>query len=334
MKAVQIGVAGFGKSWRPGLTSTPGVDVVALVDTNHEVLEDARQFYGLSKDQCYTDPYADWFESSDADFAVISVPHADHYDCAVRAFRHGMDAIVVKPLSDRFDHAARMVREAEQNGRKLVVAQQLRFHPPVLELRRLLAERRVGDIAHIDVQAWFGRRGPVRDKWHQQYPLLVEAAIHHVDLVRWVSGLDAASVIADTWNMPWHDDAWGLKSATCLYRMNNEARFLFQGISTERSEKPYPGSFTIDGTDGTIQLVGGRIYVDNEEVWPGAAAEPHGLNLREGNAEVVRQAVDFFSNTRDTSLSGRDNLRSLAMVFGAIVSFETGTRVELDNWTD
>ena len=333
MKAIQIGLWRFGRTFREGLTSTPGVEVSAILDHSREALDEGREFYGLASEKCYSDLYSEWFETSGAEFAVVALPHGDHYDAAMRAFRNGMDVIMVKPLSDDYDHAVRMVREAERNGRKLVVAQQLRFHPPVLKLREVVTEGVIGEIVHIDVQAFFGRSGPVRDKWHQDYPLLVEAAIHHLDLVRWITELDAQAVIADSWNMPWHDDAWGLKSAVGLYEMTNGSRCLFQGLSCESSKgAPYPGRYVIEGTDGIARLENNRVYVDDTEVTSSAGKEPPGLSLSAYNAEVIRRAVKYFSGESETGLDGRENLRSLAMVLGAIESHETGRRVELAEW--
>lgn len=327
MRAIQVGVSRFGKTWRLGLEENADVEVVGLVDINREELEQARSHFGLPAERCFTDPYASWESFPDADFVVISTPHAAHYDSCLRAIRRGMDVIVVKPLSDVFANALTVVREADRLGRKVVVAQQLRFHEACLALRQQVP--RVGEIAYVAIDAFFGRTGPVRDKWWQPHPMLLEAAIHHFDLFRWITGLDASSVVSDTWNMPWNDDAWGVKSACCLFRAENDARFVFRGLATDQPSSSYPGSWVIEGTDGVLRLEEGRVYLNDEEVWPIGADVATGLDLPRLNAEVLRQAVGYFGGTAETSLTGADNLRSLAMVFGAVQSGAAGNRVDI-----
>ena len=53
IKVIQVGVGGFGTSWRHTLTTTPDVEVVALVDIDRGILDDAAQFFGMPEDRCF-----------------------------------------------------------------------------------------------------------------------------------------------------------------------------------------------------------------------------------------------------------------------------------------
>ena len=324
MRVIQIGVGSFGRTWREGLSRLPDLQVVGLVDADREVLEEARNHFGLAQEQCFPNPYLEWYDQLDADFIIDSTPHALHYQNAIRAFRAGMDVIVVKPMSDAYGNARTMVREAEQRGRKLVVAQQIRFFPPCLKLRELVAGGLIGEVCYASVDAFFKRTGPVREKWSQPYPLLVEAAIHHFDLIRWILGQDAEAVLADSWNMPWNDDVWGQKSACCIFRTTHGARVVFRGLSTDQPGEAYPGIWVVEGTKGILRMQRGQISLNGEAIWPELGQDKPRLNLAALNAEVLRRAVAYFRGDGEISISGRDNLKSLAMVFGAIESSERG----------
>jgi predicted dehydrogenase len=331
MRVFQIGVARFGKNWRLPFETIPGLEVVGILDTNRGFLEEAQSHFGLPPERCFSDPYGDWPTHAEADFVVDSTPHPHHYENAIRTVRAGMDLVVVKPMSDDYRNAVAMADEAQAAGRKIVVAQQLRFFPPILALRSLVSEGRVGHPAYVSIDAFFGRTGPVREKWWQRQPLLMEAAIHHFDLVRWVTGLEATAVRADAWNMPWNDDAWGVKSAACLFELSNGGRFVFRGISTNQRSSAYPGSWVIEGPDGVLELSDGRITADGVQVWPNQGTEPPGLNLAELNLEVLRHAVSYFSSDEQgpeqaAGLTGAENLKSLSMAVGAVHSCESGSR--------
>jgi predicted dehydrogenase len=82
----------------------------------------------------------------------------------------------------------------------------------------------------IHFDGCFGRRGPVRNKWHQPYPLLVEGAIHHLDLIRWCIGEEAVSVYAESWNAPWNDEILGLQNVYAIFEMEGGARLCYRGV--------------------------------------------------------------------------------------------------------
>ena len=142
MRVIQIGVGSFGRTWREGLSRLPELEVVGLVDADREVLEEARGHFDLPPEQCFTNPYLEWYDRLEADFTIDSTPHSLHYQNAIRAFRAGMDVIVVKPMSDDLRWARAMVSEAKKTGCKLVVAQQIRFFEPCLRLRDYIAQGR------------------------------------------------------------------------------------------------------------------------------------------------------------------------------------------------
>jgi predicted dehydrogenase len=328
MRVVQIGVSSFAKTWRAGLSEIPGLQVVGLVDVDREALDEARTHFGVPRERCFTNPHQGWYEELEADVVIDSTPHPSHYENAMRAFQAGLHVLTVKPMSDNYANAATMVRVAKQSQRKLVVAQQIRFFAPCLKLREYIAQGLVGEIAYAGVDAFFGRQGCVRVKWFQPYPLLLEAAIHHFDLMRWILGVDVVAVQADTWNMPWNEEIWGKKSACCVFRTESNARIVFRGLATDQAGEAYPGSWIVEGTEGILRLCGGEIWLGEAKLWPEEGAERSRLDLAALNAEVLRQTVEYVGGGAEPSVTGEDNLKSLAMVFGSIRSSESG-RVQL-----
>lgn len=329
MRIVQVGVGSktFGRLWRRGFHEIEGCRVVGLVDVQDEHLREAREYFGLTEESCATEATPELYEKVGAECIVDSSPHAFHYKNAIDAMRCGLDVIVVKPMSDSLQTAETMVREAERLGRKLVVAQQIRFFGPVLEMKRRIAEGAIGELAYASVDSFFPRRGPVREKWYQPHPLLLECAIHHFDLIRWMLGLEPRAVTADAWNMPWNEDLWGKKSALAIFEADNGCRVLFRGLSTGLEGESYPGRWVVEGTKGVLELKQNCVYLNGERVWPDADQSPPELDLAALNVEVLRDAAGWFQGTAPSVLSGADNLRSLKMAFACIDASERGVRV-------
>jgi predicted dehydrogenase len=137
-------------------------------------------------------------------------------------------------------------------------------------------------------------------------------------------GREMVSVQADTWTMPWNDEAWGMKSAVCTFRADNGARITFRGLATDQPGQAYPGTWVVEGTEGVARMEDNAIWLDDARLWPEPGAEPPGLDLGALNAEVLRQTVAYVKGGAAPSITGRDNLSSLSMVFGSIRASETG----------
>jgi predicted dehydrogenase len=135
IRAIQVGAGGFGHAWRRPIEEN-GCQVVALVDPKQEALTEAAEHFGLDEKACFA-PDAAW-DQVEADLIIDATPHAHHRRNAERALANGKDVLVVKPMAlDEADCHA-MVRIAEDQGRKLAVAQQLRFHPVIMKVRELV----------------------------------------------------------------------------------------------------------------------------------------------------------------------------------------------------
>jgi predicted dehydrogenase len=329
MRIVQVGVGSktFGRLWRRGFREIGDCQVVGLVDVNTDYLREAREYFGLPEQCCATAATPEFYEKVGAQCIVDSSPHAFHYKNAIDAMRCGLDVIVVKPMSDSPQTAETMVREAERLGRKLVVAQQIRFFGPVLEMKRRIAKGLIGEPAYVSVDSFFPRTGPVREKWYQPHPLLLECAIHQFDLIRWMLGLEPRAVTAEAWNMPWNEEIWGKKSAIALFEMNNGCRVLYRGLSTELGGESYPGRWVVEGTKGILELKQNCVYSNGERIWPDEGESPPDLDLAGLNVEVLRDALSWFQGKAQSVLSGADNLRSLKMAFACIDASERGVRV-------
>jgi predicted dehydrogenase len=99
----------------------------------------------------------------DIDAVDICLPTDMHAAVAVEALRSGKHVLVEKPMALDGYSADRMVQEAEKNGRILMTAQVLRFHPDYIALREAVNQGQLG----LARTAIFRRRcaAPAWGKW-------------------------------------------------------------------------------------------------------------------------------------------------------------------------
>jgi len=330
IRVIQIGVGGFGESWRHTLTTTPDVEVVALVDINETVLSDAAFFFNIPKEHCIANPEEPW-EGIEADILLDATPHCNRLNNALRAFRGGKHLIVVKPMSDKWDSALTMVKEAEKSGLKMVVAQQMRFHPVILKLREFVQSNILGEIGYVNLDAYFSLAG-MGGSYPQPYPLLVQGSIHHFDFLRWVLGEDAVSVWCDTWNPPWITGE-GMRCAYVTFQMESGCRANYRAIATVTGQRSWLCDWRIEGTKGIATVSDDRVYLNNSKVdlaWDDGS-DLSDLKLPMLNKIVFQHFLAYINRDEEPDFSGRNNLNSMEMVFGAIKSSETRHRYDMGN---
>ena len=331
MKIIQLGVAGFGASWRHTLSTTPDVEIAALVDINPDALKEAAQELGVPDDRCILRPdKADggWAEV-EADVVIDSTTQLHHHTNALQTFASGKHLVVVKPMSNEWWSGAAMVNEAEVQGRKMVVAQQLRFHPVIMKIREMVQSGALGQVGYIHQDAFFGRSG-YSGSYPQLYPLLVQGSIHFFDYLRWVLDQEPVSVWADCWNAPWTEGE-GMRCAYAAFQMSGGCHICYRGIATDDEQTNWTCNWQIEGEKGILTVVNDRISFNGEEIpvsWDDDT-DISDLNLPVLNKIIFEKFVEYLEKDNEPGFSGRNNLGSLEMVFGAIKSSETGQKYNM-----
>jgi predicted dehydrogenase len=143
---LRIGVVGVGHLGRHHariLSSLPGVELVAVVDTNRARAEEIAAAHG-------TKPL---FEAGAlvglVDAVTIAVPTERHCDIALPFLQAGVPALVEKPMARSLAEADQMIAAAARSGVALAVGQTERFNPAVAAARPLLADPRFIEVHRL-----------------------------------------------------------------------------------------------------------------------------------------------------------------------------------------
>jgi predicted dehydrogenase len=338
LRFIQIGTGGWGNVWArnvlPRLVAMGKAVPAAAVDVNPSQLQNAIDGYGISPERCYTDA-REAFDAVEADFAIIVVPPAYHEAMVDLALAHDMDILSEKPIADTMAGCVRIARKVTAAGKKMAVTMSHRFDQDKQSLQALLRGGTLGALNYLVCRFThncraFGSWGEFRHRIPD--PLLIEGTVHHFDILRALSGSNARTLFAQTWNPAWGEYA-GDSTALITMEMDNGVRCFYEGAKANASTmngwtNEY---FRAECEHGTAELDARRLRVLRGGPWETPAAEE--IPLLEQpvwmNPWLAEQFVDWLRGGPALETRLEDNLHCCALLFAAIESAHTGQPVDV-----
>ena len=211
MKIIQVGSGGWAKGWLEFIHADPECELTALVSRGGSSLEEAKARYHLADSQCFQD-----FSQAlklECDVVLIALPHRLHLEYAMEAVRAGKNVLIEKPLCESMEDAARFAAFMRGRQERAWVSQNFRFRKQLWQMKASLGAAGIGSPQWADVTFRLGMSGDRDDpeaawqkvSWRQEQAslLFLESAIHHFDMMRFLTGSNAASVCAEAWAPAW-----------------------------------------------------------------------------------------------------------------------------------
>lgn len=349
-KMIQVGTGGHGRSWcarfLPPNVADGSIEVVAAVDVNQEALENARQHLGLSLAQCYTD-IEKAFRENPADFCTVVVPPAFHEQVVDLALAHNMHILSEKPIADTLPASLRIAAKVKQAGVKMGVTMSHRFDQDKTTLRQELRSGHYGPLDYLvcrftcDMRL-FGSWGAAFR--HQiQDTLMIEGAVHHLDILADLAGANCDTLYAQTWNPGWGEYG-GDSQGMVMMQFENGVRAFYEGAKTNAVE--------LNGWSQEYiraECQGGTLILDHRQL-EAFAYDPgqKSRRVREGEGEVkplleqpkwantwlVEKFVRWLDGGEPMETNVEDNLQSVALIFAAIQSSRTGQPVKVQEFLE
>lgn len=344
-KMIQVGTGGFGGWWcanfLPPNIKDGLIEVVAAVDINPEALNNAKEHLGLPQDKLYTD-ICKAFDENKADFCTIVVPPAFHEGVVDAALDHGMHILSEKPIADTLEASVRIAEKVKQAGKKMGVTMSHRFDQDKTTMRRELRSGEHGALDYLICR--FGcdcRRYGSWGVFRHEIPdsLMVEGAVHHLDIMADFAGAKCDTIYAQTWNPIWGEfkgDSQGL----VMMSFENGTRGFYEGAKTNAVglncwSNEY---FRAECEKSTLILDHRKVtryaYKPNKE-W-GEEDVAHDIPLIEqpkwSNAWLIEKFVRWLDGGEPMETNVEDNLQSIALIFSAIESSHTGQPVKVQDF--
>jgi len=339
-RAVLVGCGAMAKGWLKALAETPELEgrvmLVGLVDIDLAAAEKLKAEFGLAAAATGTSLEA-MLTATKADLVFDVVIPAARRDVVLTALKHGCHVLTEKPMATSLDEARELIAAAKRAGRIHAVVQNRRYIEGVRRIRRLLAEGTLGELTALHADFFIGAHfGGFRDA--MEHPLLLDMAIHTFDAARFMSGADPLAVYALETNPRGSWYAQGA-AANGIFEFSDDIVFTYRGSwAAEGATTSWESQWRVIGTRGTLLWDGAESYVarivdgDSGFLRPlkdvAISPAPHPSQTH-GHASVLAEFVDAVESGRTPETVGSDNIKSLAMVFGAIDSARLHQRVSI-----
>lgn len=203
MRVGIIGLGGMGWFHAARYYQVAGAQLAAIADVRPERLE-ARNAPQINIQNQMTAPDLAGvarFESGDAliagaqvDMIDICLPSYLHAEYAIKALRSGRHVLSEKPMALSVADAEAMITAARESGRKLMVAQCIRFWPEYQYLRQVLRTGNLGRLLSLNLVRIGGR--PTGWGWQDWFMdparsggTLYDLHIHDIDYVNALLGV-------------------------------------------------------------------------------------------------------------------------------------------------
>jgi predicted dehydrogenase len=147
---INIGVIGYGY-WGPNLVrnfmEVPGAKVTTVCDQKPERLNIVRSRYPTIKT---TSDYGDLLSDPILDAIVIATPVSSHFELALQALQANKHIFVEKPLTNSSEDALRLIDEAENRKRVLLVDHTFVYTSAVRKIHELVNNGDLGTLLYYD----------------------------------------------------------------------------------------------------------------------------------------------------------------------------------------
>ena|SRR5450432_537565 len=127
------------------------------------------------------------------DLIVVCSPNGLHAEHSIKALKAGFHVLCEKPMAISTTDCIRMNTAAEKAGKQLFIVKQNRFNPPVLAVKKLIDEEKLGEIYSVQLNCYWNRdEAYYKNSWKGTKDLdggtLYTQFSHFIDLLYWFMG--------------------------------------------------------------------------------------------------------------------------------------------------
>jgi glucose-fructose oxidoreductase len=308
-KQVRYAVVGLGHIAQvavlPAFAHAENSELAALVSDDGEKLEKLGRRYKVKSRFSY-DRFDECLQSGDIDAVYVSLPNHLHRSYSERAARAGVHILCEKPMAVTEDDCRSMIRVAEENGVKLMVAYRLHFEEANLRVIDLVQSGKLGDARLFDsVFTMQVKEGDIRLSPRELGGgTLYDIGIYCINAVRNIYGAEPMEVMAFSSNNG--DPRFGQceEMTSAILRFPGRERLASFTCSFGAADV---GSYRVVGTQGDVVMDPAYEY-----------------------AEPLVQRVTINGKTRERKFAKRDQFAPELVNFSECIL--TGANPEPSGW--
>ncbi|MGH2611352.1 MAG: Gfo/Idh/MocA family oxidoreductase, partial [Tepidiformaceae bacterium] len=188
LRAAVVGLGAMGANHARVFGDLPGVDLVAVVDSDPERVSKA---VGRTSIPGFPD-VTTMLRETRPDMVSVVVPTMAHESVALQCIEAGVHVLVEKPIAATLEAGARIAAAAEAKGVVLTIGHIERFNPAVRELKTRLDQGQGGRVLQLRAR----RVGPFPHRI-RDVGVIHDLAPHDIDIMRYLLGDEIVRVYAE-----------------------------------------------------------------------------------------------------------------------------------------
>jgi predicted dehydrogenase len=338
LRLLVVGLGQSGGHWVSGMLPQVAAEfeLAGCVDLDPAMLQLAVERVGVPSDRCFTSLPAALAET-EPDAVLVATTLPGHVPVARAALEAGCHVLLEKPFAPTLAEARGLVDLADERCLVLMVNQNYRFFPAPRAAAELVRSSSLGEPQEVQVDFRHRPTAPP-GAGHRvlAQPLLLDMAIHHLDLLRLLLGREATRVTCDSWNPAWSGFD-GPPAAVATIRFGDDC------LASYRASWVGWGRETAWAGEWRVAFEAGEAWWTSRRSMYDADGDRLVIREREGEPrEIELQALPLLDRAgclaefatavragRQPESSGRENLPTLALCLAAIESASTGVPVAL-----
>ena len=262
------------------------------------------------------------------DVVVVCTPNGLHAQHTIISLQAGCHVLCEKPMAISSADCQIMVREAEKAARHLFVVKQNRFNPPVVAVKKVLDERKLGNIFSIQLNCFWNRDAKYyENSWRGTRELdggtLFTQFSHFIDLLYWMFG-DIKQVRAFKRNFA-HKNIIEFEDTGVVILDFENGIIGTVNYTVNSFQKNMEGSLTIFGEKGTVKIGGQYLNeLEYQEIQDyaipalpvGSAANEYGFyqGSMSNHDKVYSNLVDVINNNAVMAANSTDGLKTVEII--------------------
>jgi D-apiose dehydrogenase len=340
LRGALIGCGFFAINHLHGWRTAKGADIVAICDTSPERLKIVGDQFGITAR--YSDSAA-MLAHEELDFVDIVTTAPTHRSLVELAASHGLAVICQKPMAPTLADANAIVTACDRARVPLMVHENFRWQSPIQKVKAVLDAGDIGDVfwGRVSFRSAYDVFSGQPYLAQGQRFIVEDLGIHALDIARFMFG-DVLNVSARIKRV--NPTIKGEDVATMLLdHGEGVASIVDCSYATQNEMELFPQTLLeIDGSKGTVRLgahyqltvtaSGNTRHVDvSPPLLPWSSRPWH--NIQESVALIEQHWVDCLNNGLEPQTSGRDNLKTFALVEAVYQSTHEQRTVHLSELT-
>ncbi len=320
LRVAQIGMQGhFGDIVR-GIPEIQDCQLVAVARSwPDEPIEKLSKFPAWNPQTRVYDDYRKMLDEAGPDVVSVFAPYAHNGRFNIAAVHHGCHVISEKPLAATMDELNRLRAERDNAGVRVTAMLPMRLHPTFTAAHKAVEDGSIGEPFLVSAQKSYrwGTDRPWYFKLRKDYGGSIPwVAIHAIDFIRYVTGLDYAGVTARQAVKVHRDYPQCEDCGALLFEMTNggQATLTFDYLRPRKAGSHGDDRLRVAGSKGIVEVrLDARTFCElttNDR-------EPKQLPLPDSRKNVFIDFVEELRGGKPHFLSPEDPFRATEVAIKA-----------------